>query len=116
MKTIVIVLITILFASCDVLFIEDISDDKIITIAPHDGAELAKGTVVFNWETIEAVDRYQLQIAIPSFEKATKILLDTTVVNNTYKTSLGAGDYEWRLRGLNSEYTTAYQINVLKIN
>lgn len=95
--------------SCDeLLFVDDISGEKITVLAPSDKTELVEGDVIFSWETNELVEAYQLQLAIPDFENASQILLDTIITARSFTKALVSNSYEWRLRGVNSQYETGY--------
>lgn len=96
--------------SCnEIVFVEDISDEEVSVLAPLDQAEVNSGAIIFSWETAKHIETYQLQLATPSFEHANQILLDTIITTRSFTKSLGANTYEWRLRGVNSQYETNYR-------
>ena len=116
MKRIISICLVALFCSCEAIFVENISDKNVKVIAPVNGSEIAAGIVNFSWEKVKDADEYQLQIVSPDFTNANTIMVDT-VINKTFHTKeLVAGDYEWRIKAMNSEYETNYTINTLKIN
>lgn len=95
--------------SCEeILVVEDISQDSVVTLAPLEDAELNTSTVTFSWNAVEEAEAYKLQIASPNFEAATEIVEDTTVTVISFSEALDAGDYEWRVRAENSVYESAY--------
>lgn len=101
--------------SCEeIIRVDDISGDRVVIIAPVEGAVVAGGQVNLNWEPIGFADRYQVQVAAPDFERAAQVLLDTVTVDTLRSgphqigLSLKEGDYEWRVRGANSAYSTGY--------
>lgn len=101
--------ICILFVSCsDVVLVPDISGDSIRVLAPTDGALLNENVVTFTWEAVEDAERYQIQIAKPNFANALQIVTDSTTTNLNFNKVLELGEYQWRVRGENSEYQTAY--------
>ncbi|WDF60808.1 hypothetical protein PQ462_05460 [Flavobacterium sp. KACC 22758] len=88
--------------------VDNITKKEVSLTAPANNAILSTSGVTFSWETVEGADKYQLQIAIPSFEAARQIILDTVVSKNSYTQQLNIGKYEWRIRAINSAYETAY--------
>ena len=100
--------IIMLFGCSEILLEEDITNYHIYLNAPSDNAQLDFEAVSFNWQIIEDVDTYHLQVATPSFIAANKIVLDTVLVNNKYDLDLLPNSYEWRVCGINSAYTTKY--------
>lgn len=103
------VLIIAGLCSCEEILLEtDISDEKITLVAPAENAEFFSTGVSFAWEELEDADHYHLQIARPNFENPLQIVLDTVVASNSFSFQLNVGSYEWRVRGVNSAYETAY--------
>lgn len=107
-KAILILLIFVTFSCDDILEIDDISKENIILLAPANGVSIFNDQVSFSWEAVEEADEYQLQVAKPSFEEAIEIIADTTLSQRTYTQSFEIGDYEWRVRALNSGYKSKY--------
>lgn len=106
-----VLLITLIgLISCEeILLEEDISDAEIALVAPADNAQFFSTGISFAWEKLEDADQYHLQIARPNFESPLQIVLDTLVSSNSFSFQLNVGDYEWRVRGVNSGYETAYK-------
>ena len=103
------IMIAMLVPGCEaVLNEEDISEEPVVLIAPSDGAALTETAIALSWEPLEDADAYQLQIATPSFEMALQVVSDTIVVVNHFPVNLSSGDYEWRVKGLNSAYETVF--------
>lgn len=99
----------------DILEVPDISNQTIPVLAPSEGSVLITNAVGFNWQTIDNVTTYRVQIATPNFENTTQIILDSIISEDTLgriKTridqSLLNGKYAWRVKGLNSDYETVY--------
>lgn len=102
--------------SCDdIVGIEDISDNEVTVIAPLEDSVLSTLTPNFSWEPVTGADVYQLQIAEPSFEAATQVVLDTTITHTNFIQSLDSGVYQWRIRAKNTEYQTPYSIQSFSI-
>jgi len=110
MKKIIIMigLTIIVFACDDIIGVEDISSDTTTIIAPTDGTTLTSTSVVFSWNNILGAEQYRVEIATPSFENASQIVLDTTMVNTSFTATLSANEYQWRIRAENSGYTTSH--------
>ncbi|KFF02612.1 hypothetical protein [Flavobacterium reichenbachii] len=103
-------LIALCFISCEeILIVDDISEKEVSLTAPANNAVLSFSGVTFSWETIDGADKYQLQIAAPSFENPQQIILDTIITKNSYTQQLNIGKYEWRIKAVNSAYESPYK-------
>lgn len=108
-------LLTVVVGACeDILEVPDISNQSVAILAPMEQAALTDSLVTLSWEDLEEAEAYQVQLATPDFENAAQILLDSTIVLDTtflgtqvYKT-LNNGAYQWRVRALNSNYSTPF--------
>ncbi|WP_431166737.1 hypothetical protein [Tenacibaculum halocynthiae] len=114
-KLTIIISICSLLNSCEAIFIKNISNEKIVLLAPSDNTQLDAGLISFNWQTIEDADNYNIQIATPNFKSATKILLDTIINNKSIDKDLTSSQYEWRVKAMNTEYETSYSTNSFTI-
>ena len=94
----------------EVLVVEDISQDSVVVLAPTSNSILAEGSVTFSWSELLDAEQYRLQLATPTFENASQILLDSLITTTSFSKTLEFGNYEWRIRAENSEYQTAYTI------
>jgi uncharacterized protein YegP (UPF0339 family) len=108
MKNFFFIFVLFIFLGCEAVFVEDISNETVVVLAPTENSDVAAGNVTFNWQLVFEADSYQVQIAAPSFQNATQILLDSVSESNVIQKNLEAGAYEWRIRALNSEYQTDY--------
>lgn len=109
MKKIIGLISIIVVISCDdIVGIDDISDNEVTIIAPSEGTVLNTLSPTFSWEILDGAETYQLQIATPSFENATQVVLDTTITSTNFSFSLDLGIYAWRIRAENSAYETPY--------
>lgn len=103
--------------SCEhITEVQDISKETITILAPKNEAVSTTNDVDFSWEAIEEVTNYKFQIAQPNFENASKILEDSIVEATKFSKILEAGNYQWRVRGENSEYQTTYTISSFTVN
>lgn len=108
-KCIAIICLLCLSMSCDdVIFVEDISGRAVYVLAPTDESVLDETDVTFTWEQVQDAEKYHIQIAKPSFQDAQQILTDSTISSLNFNKTLEIGEYEWRVRGENSEYHTPY--------
>lgn len=106
----------IVFVSCDAIFLEDITSLTVTPQAPLNNSEVDSGSVTFSWRLTDQAELYKIQIAEPDFQNASQILLDTTLSSNTIQKSLDVGDYQWRIKAMNSDYETAYQTINFSVN
>ena len=104
-------LLAFLCMACEeILVVEDISEDTVAILAPTTDSVLAEGIISFSWSELEEAEQYRLQLATPTFENASQILLDSIITTTSFSKTLEFGNYEWRIRAENSEYQTAYTI------
>lgn len=90
--------------ACDDILEKDISNDTVRVISPIKGTIVEGNTVQFSWEHLEGADDYRIQII-----KSNQVYeVDSVVTTNTFKYTLNPGQYQWRIRGENFAYTTAY--------
>lgn len=101
--------LSVLWISCDeILFVEDISEENVVLLAPLSDTEVSTGEVIFTWESVQDAESYHLQLATPNFENASQILLDTLLRKRSFSKELLKKEYEWRVRAENTSYQTAY--------
>lgn len=109
-------LIPLLFLfACEIIFVEDISEQSVVLLSPSNNAEIPKGVIRLDWESLVDANEYRVQVAIPNFQNASQILLDSVISNTTITKELDVNNYQWRVRALNSDYATAYTINTFKV-
>lgn len=108
----------VIFASCEnILEVPDISKESVVLLAPSDSSSVIQSNVNFTWNEIFEATQYHVQIAAPSFENASQIVLDTLIVVDSAYTgpslrkTLIDNDYEWRVKALNSGYETEFALN-----
>ena len=109
MKKIITLFILLLLFNCEeIIEVEDISGDRISILAPTEASVLTDPNVTFSWNSLEDAEFYRLQIATPSFENAEQIELDSLISSLNFSKELYIGQFEWRVRGENSEFETSY--------
>lgn len=100
----------ILFLSCDDILEENLTDDLVTPIAPTEGSIITNNLVNFSWNPLEGADDYRLQLANVSQNNV--ILLDSLINGTSFQYPLEPGTYQWRIRGENFAYETAYSFPV----
>ncbi|HEX9600806.1 MAG TPA: hypothetical protein VF985_04900 [Mariniflexile sp.] len=94
--------------SCDDILEEDITNDAIQIVAPIEGTVIEGNTVQFSWKELDGADDYRIQII-----KSNQVFeVDSLVATNTFKYILNSGTYQWRVKGVNFAYNTAYTFPV----
>ncbi len=95
--------------SCEEIVLEDdISDEQIRLVAPVNNAQFFSTGITFTWERIKNGSEYHIQIAKPNFANPMQIIVDNVTEETSFTTQLNVGEYEWRVKGVNSGYSTAY--------
>ncbi|WP_347922482.1 hypothetical protein [Pontimicrobium sp. SW4] len=116
-KTVILIMMLVGFIACDdILEVENISSAAVVILAPANDVVIDTTAVTFTWEALEGAERYQLQIAKPTFEDAQQIVKDTTITNTNVLVILENGDFQWRVKGINSAYQSKFTINSFTIN
>jgi len=111
------------FLACqDILEVDDISSSLIFLVAPTDNSTVQEGNVNFTWTEITEATGYHIQIAYPDFDNASQIVLDSIVViDSTYigpnlTKELLSNNYQWRVKGFNSDYQTDFTVSSFTVN
>ncbi|WP_373518421.1 hypothetical protein [Pricia sp.] len=105
----------------DILEVPDISGRQVEIVAPKDRVVVENSQVNFTWNGVADADSYSVQIARPNFREAAQILLDSTIVlDSTFIgtkaiKNLDNGDYEWRVKALNSDFRTEFSSSAFKV-
>jgi len=104
------VLILLLFMSCDDILEENITDDLVTLITPTSESVIANNVVNFAWNPIGGAENYRLQVLDATQNHL--IVLDSLVSETSFQHPLDPGSYEWRIRGENFAYETAYSFPI----
>jgi len=115
-KWYIILLISILSFGCRDFFVLNISDKEVNILAPVNDAVISNGQVQFWWDSLRDATKYRLQIVSPKFDSITNLLADTLITGTRFTINLPAGNYQWRIAGVNSGYisknvTRSFQID-----
>lgn len=95
-------------ACTEELFEPNVSEEKVVLVAPGNDVQLTDLNVSFFWENNPAIKKYRLQVATPNFSSPKKVVLDTLVEGNTFDVALVENDYQWRVRAENSAFASPY--------
>jgi len=111
------------FSCEDLLEVPDISEQQIEVLAPLDGTTVTNNQVNFDWNALEDADGYRIQIATPNFDNASQFLLDNLStrdslgqLNTNLSLALLNGSYQWRIKGVNSGFETAFATQGFTVN
>lgn len=99
-----VLLISFLMSGCDDILEEDITDDMIVTISPQSGQVIESNVAVFQWNELDGADKYRVQV----YSSTQSMVLDSLVSSSNFSYALNPGSYQWRVRGENFAYETAY--------
>jgi hypothetical protein len=94
----------VLLTGCDDILEEDITDKMIVTISPQNGQVIESNVAVFQWNEINGADNYRVQV----YSSTQSMVLDSLVNSTNFTFGLNPGAYQWRVRGENFAYETAY--------
>lgn len=116
MKKLKYILIFWLMVSCEeILLEEDILESEVELLAPIGRAVVETSAVNLSWSTVDGAVSYKLQIASPDFEAPTQVI-SVSVEESHYIQDLGEGDYEWRVKAINSGFETLYSTAEFQVN
>lgn len=103
-------LIFLVFYSCEHITEEyDITKEIIDLELPVNQSSLENNNVIFSWEKNATISFFRFQVASPDFDSSNLFLIDTLVATNLYRDTLFYNrNYEWRVRGENSIFNTAF--------
>ncbi|WP_394973709.1 hypothetical protein [uncultured Croceitalea sp.] len=121
---IVLVLAIVIVVGCeDILEEPDISNQTVTVFAPLEGTVINTNTVNFNWDTLEDVRSYRMQLAQPNFTNTIQLVIDSTFVLDStgnvatrLQQSLLNGNYAWRVKAINGGFETPYTTNSFEVN
>jgi len=94
---------------------KDLSLTSVSMISPIDNSMIIDKKVTFWWNALAGAEKYNLQIATPSFANPIKLIYDQWVTTNLVAVDLDGGTYEWRVKASNSISETGYSHSSLSI-
>lgn len=93
-----------LFYSCDDILEDDITDDVVQLTYPLNDEIIESNVANFQWTELDGADKYRVQVFTPN----QNMVVDSLVAQTSFTYSLNPGNYQWRVRGENFAYTSAY--------
>lgn len=120
-RTTALLVLVLTFGCQDILEVPDISNEQVRLLAPSDSTIVVQNTVVFSWEEVYEASQYHIQVATPSFENAAQIVIDSVIVaDSTFvgtriTKTLNDSEYEWRVKAMNSDFSTEFSINSFSV-
>jgi uncharacterized protein YegP (UPF0339 family) len=94
---------------------KDLSGTNVSLLSPTDKSTVVDKKVTFWWNLLTGAEKYNLQIATPSFTNPVKLISDQWITTNLVTIDLEAGNYEWRVKAANSVSETGYSQSSLSI-
>jgi hypothetical protein len=95
--------------ACDDIFLKDITNKKVTVVCPADGyITTSSKSILFWWEGMDGADEYELQIVTPDFQNIQQLKVEELLDTVRYSVTLPAGNYQWRIRGLNNSYASEF--------
>ena len=85
-------------------------------LAPSDGAIVTTEPVLFSWEAVAFTENYLIQVATPNFDNPVQVLVNEMIPETNFSSMLIDGDYEWRVKAMNSDSETAYTSSLFTVN
>jgi hypothetical protein len=94
----------------------DISLNTISLLAPAAGLQTKNKQHLFLWDELEGATKYRLLVVSPDLVSPSTLTLDTVITSNFFTKQLAVGQYEWCVKGVNSEFSTAFNCRKLTVN
>lgn len=105
----------VLMFSCDDFFVEDISKSQLQLKTPSTGYQSEDKKISFRWEEVPKAVNYKLEVVSPGFSKNHKLVFEKLLSQPQFDTVLVTGDYEWRVKAMNSASETDYSSSSFSI-
>ncbi len=86
----------------------DLSSKQVNILSPANGVSTTLTTLTFWWDEVEGAESYVLQVVKPTFEAATHLIEDSELTENKKQLTLSAGEYQWRVKAVNSSSETPF--------
>jgi hypothetical protein len=109
------ILIAIGVSGCGLIFEKSLKNESVEIVSPMDSLQSNTYVQTFLWEVLDGATKYRVQIAKPSFQMITGMVLDTTISINSLTYNLNPGVYQWRVRAENSGTETPFTTRNIEI-
>lgn len=93
---------------CDDIFVEDISAYPLQLKAPSSGWKSEDTKVSFSWENVPKAVNYKLEVVTPGFSVNHQLVFEKLLEVAKFDTTLVTGEYEWRVKAMNSASATDF--------
>lgn len=121
-QSIACLMLLVFIVSCEELLeVTDISEQSVELLAPLEGTSVNDSLVNFTWNGVEEANAYHIQVATPDFDNASQLVLDSIIVlDSTFfgtkaSKALLNGSYEWRVKGMNSDFETPFSLSAFTV-
>jgi hypothetical protein len=101
---ILVIALAVLCFSCEDVLENDITNDLVQAVYPTENAVIESNVVTFQWNILDGADDYRIQV----YNTNQIMVFDTLVNSYNVVLPLTEGIYQWRVRGENSAYQSAY--------
>lgn len=115
MKYLILLSITLLITSCNLIFEEDLSKRKVDMLSPPNGYTTYTQTQTFVWDSLPDVNQYRFQLVSKRFDFIEDYVLDTLITGRRLTLGLEPKEYQWRVIGLNNSSETGYNTYDLNV-
>lgn len=101
--------------SCDDFFVEDISKLQIQLRTPSTGYQSVDKKISFRWEDVPNATNYKLEVVSPGFSHDHRLVFEKFLNSAMFDTILTTGEYEWRVKAMNSASETDFSFSSFTI-
>ncbi len=95
--------------------IVDISNEEVVLKSPVSSGYISTTKISFWWDEVEGATDYLLQVVSPGFSEATNLIINEKLSGNSKDYELEEGDYQWRVKASNNNYSTGFTTASFKI-
>lgn len=99
-------LLLCLSQACSDVIIPDLDGEWVNLVSPSDSLTTNNKNPLFLWDPVPDATYYVIQIATPSFNPPSEIILDSTITDIRFRYTLAPGTYEWQIIAFNEAYAS----------
>lgn len=103
------------FTSCNLIFEDDLTKQKVELLSPPNNYTTYTQTQTFVWDSLPDVSQYKFQLVSKRFDFIEDYVMDTVLTQQKITLGLTPRDYEWRVIGLNNSSETGYDTYRLEV-
>ncbi len=86
----------------------DLTGKVVVLRSPSSNGYVTSTKVTFWWDEVPGADKYLIQVVSPDFIHTQNLIVNESLTAQSLSVELPAGAYQWRVKALNSIYTTAF--------